>query len=185
MHKAAYGNIPGTPVPVRLAEFLQDAREVGRGVEFGRDGWQQKLEANKQAYADGFTSRPKFAAAYPQSMTPEAFVDALNADSGGVLSEAERGALVSGLKDGARTRAQALRAVAEDPDMQRQEFNRAFVLMQYFAYLRRDPDSGPDTDFDGYNFWLSKLNESGGDYHRAEMVRAFIQSDEYRKRAGR
>ncbi len=185
LHKAAYGNIPGTPVPVRLADFLQDSREVGRGVEFGRDGWQQKLEAKKQAYAAGFTARPKFAAAYPQSMTPEAFVDALNVNSGGVLSEAERDALISGLKDGARTRAQALRAVAEDPDMQRQEFNRAFVLMQYFAYLRRDPDSGPDTDFGGYNFWLSKLNESGGDYHRAEMVRAFIQSDEYQKRPGR
>lgn len=184
VHKAAYNNISGTPVPVRLADFLQDTREVGRGVEFGRDGWQQKLEANKQAYAAGFTSRPKFAAAYPQSMTPEAFVDALNANSGGVLSEAEREALVSGLKDGARTRAQTLRAVAEDLDMQRQEFNRAYVLMQFFAYLRRDPDSGPDTDFNGYNFWLGKLNESGGDYRRAEMVRAFIQSDEYQKRVG-
>ena len=185
LHKAAYGDIPGTPVPVRLAGFLQDAGEVGRGVEFGRDGWRQKLEANKQAYAAGFTARPKFAAAYPQTTTPEAFVDTLDANSGGVLSQAERDALVSGLKDGARTRAQVLRAVAEDSDMQRREFNRAYVLMQYFAYLRRDPDSGPDTDYGGYNFWLGKLNESGGDYRRAEMVRAFIQSDEYRKGSGR
>jgi hypothetical protein len=182
LHKAAYGDIPGAPVPVRLADFLQDTKEIGQRVVIGQDGWQQKLEANKQAFASSFTSRPKFAAAYPQSITPEAFVDALNANSGGALSQAERDALVSELKNGVKTRAQALRAVAEDPDMQQKEFNRAFVLMQYFAYLRRDPDSGPDTDFSGYNFWLGKLNESGGDYRRAEMVRAFIQSVEYRKR---
>jgi hypothetical protein len=184
LHKAAYGDLPGTPVPVRLADFLPDARELGRGVAVGRDGWRQKLEANKQAFAAGFTARPKFAAAYPESMAPEAFVDALNANSGGALSPAERETLVAGLRQGVQTRAQALRAVAEDPDMQRQEFNRAFVLMQYFAYLRRDPDSGPDTDFSGYHFWLGKLNEAGGDYHQAEMVRAFIQSVEYRKRFG-
>jgi hypothetical protein len=184
LHKTAYGDIPGAPVPVRLAEFLQDTKDIGQGVAVGVEGWRRKLEANKQAFADGFTFRPKFEAAYPRSVTPEAFVDALNANSGGALSQAERDALVSELKGGAKTRAQALRAVAEDPDMQRKEFNRAFVLMQYFAYLRRDPDSGPDTDFSGYNFWLGKLNESGGDYRSAEMVRAFIQSDEYRKRFG-
>jgi len=170
---------------VRLADFLPDAREIGQGVLVGRDGWRQQLEANKRAFAAGFTARPKFAAAYPQTTTPEAFVDALNANSGGALSQAERDTLVSELRDGVKTRAQALRAVAEDPDMQQKEFNRAFVLMQYFAFLRRDPDSGPDTDFSGYNFWLDKLNESGGDYHRAEMVRAFIQSVEYRKRLER
>ena len=184
LHKAAYGDLPGTPVPVRLADFLRDMREVGQGIVFGRDGWRQKLEANRQAFAEGFTSRPEFIARHPPSMTPEAFVNALNANSGGALSRAEWDTLVSELKEGVKTRAQALRAVAEDPDMQRREFNRAYVLMQYFAYLRRDPDAGPDTDFGGYNFWLSKMDEFGGDYRRAEMVRAFIQSDEYRKRFG-
>lgn len=185
MHKAAYGDIPGTPVPVRLADFLPDAREIGRGVLVGRDGWRRRLETNKQAFADGFTARPRFAAAYPQSITPEAFVDALNANSGGGLSQAERDALASELRGGVKTRAQALRMVAEDTDVRRREFNRAFVLMQFFAYLRRDPDTDPDTDFSGYNFWLSKMNEFGGDHRVAEMVRAFIQSAEYRKRCGR
>jgi hypothetical protein len=185
LHKAAYGDLPGTPVPVRLADFLQDTREIGQGVVFGRDGWREKLEVNKQMFAAGFTSRHRFAAAYPQSITPEAYVDALNVNSGGALSQVERGTLVSELKSGVKTRAQALRAVAEDPDMQRQEFNRAFVLMQYFAYFRRDPDSGPDTDFSGYNFWLGKMNEFDGDYRRAEMVKAFLASDEYKKRSGR
>jgi hypothetical protein len=49
-------------------------------------------------------------------------------------------------------------------------------MMQYFGYLRRDPDAG------GYQFWLSKLNTFGGDYERAEMVKAFVISAEYRAR---
>jgi len=56
------------------------------------------------------------------------------------------------------------------------------VLMQYFGYLRRDPNSGPDADFGGYNFWLNKLNSFNGDYIKAEMVKAFISSQEYRQR---
>jgi len=54
--------------------------------------------------------------------------------------------------------------------------------MQYFGYLRRNPDSGPNSDFRGWQFWLDKLNANGGDFHRAEMVRAFIESIEYRAR---
>jgi hypothetical protein len=56
--------------------------------------------------------------------------------------------------------------------------------MQYFGYLRRNPDDLPNTDFSGFDFWLNKLNQAGGDYRAAEMVKAFISSDEYRKRFG-
>jgi hypothetical protein len=55
------------------------------------------------------------------------------------------------------------------------------VLMQYLGYLRRGPVTFPDNG-EGYNFWLAKLNSFGGDYVRAEMVKAFISSDEYRRR---
>jgi hypothetical protein len=82
----------------------------------------------------------------------------------------------------ASKRAAVLRQFAEDADLQRNEFNRAFVLMQYFGYLRRNPDDAPDADFTGYNFWLSKLNQFGGNFVQAEMVKAFITSDEYRHR---
>jgi len=75
-----------------------------------------------------------------------------------------------------------LRKAAEDADLHRLEFNRAFVLMQYFGYLRRDPDDPPDADFSGYQFWLAKLEQFGGNFFRAEMVRAFLDSLEYRKR---
>ena len=56
--------------------------------------------------------------------------------------------------------------------------------MQYFGYLRRDPDAPPDTSFDGFDFWLAKLDRFNGNYEQAEMVRAFLSSTEYRQRFG-
>jgi hypothetical protein len=58
------------------------------------------------------------------------------------------------------------------------EFNRAFVLLEYFGYMKRDPDDA------GYAFWLGKLNQFGGNFVNAEMVLAFISSPEYRARFG-
>ena len=79
-------------------------------------------------------------------------------------------------------RGRALRDVAENASLQQQELNRAFVLMQYFGYLRRDPNGGQDTDYTGYDFWLTKLNQFNGNFINAEMVKAFIESSEYRGR---
>jgi hypothetical protein len=56
--------------------------------------------------------------------------------------------------------------------------------MEYFGYLRRNPDAAPDTDHTGFDFWLKKLNLFNGDFRRAEMVKAFIVSGEYRHRSG-
>ena len=115
-------------------------------------------------------------------MTPAEFVDKLNANAGNPLTETERDQLVSVLAAGSKTRAEVLRAVAENEQLVKQEFNRAFVLMQYFGYLRRDPNSGPDTNFDGYSFWINKLAQFNSDFVQAEMVKAFIESTEYRGR---
>ena len=61
---------------------------------------------------------------------------------------------------------------------------RAFVQIEYFGYLRRNPNDTPDNNFTGYNFWLNKLTQFNGDFLKAEMVKAFIESDEYRHRFG-
>ncbi len=98
--------------------------------------------------------------------------------------DAFRNSLVAGLNAGTETRATVLRKVAEAEELGLKETNRAFVLMQYFGYLRRNPNDTPDTDFSGYNFWLNKLNTFNGDFRAAEMVKAFITSIEYRKRFG-
>jgi hypothetical protein len=83
-------------------------------------------------------------------------------------------------------RADVLQQVAENALLQQREFNRAFVLMQYFGYLRRNPDAAPEPtlNFNGYNFWLNKLNQFNGDYIGAELIKAFITSGEYRGRFG-
>jgi len=75
-----------------------------------------------------------------------------------------------------------LRKVAENAELTRKEKNPAFVLMQYFGYLHRNPDEGADHDLSGFNFWLHKLDDNGGDFHRAEMVKAFLVAGEYRDR---
>jgi len=74
--------------------------------------------------------------------------------------------------------------VAENQNLVTAEFNRAFVQMQVFGYLRRNPNDLPDADYTGYDFWLTKLNQFNGNYNAAEMVKAFIVSTEYRQRFG-
>jgi hypothetical protein len=89
-----------------------------------------------------------------------------------------RNALVAGLNAATETRATVLRKVAEQEELLVRETNSAFVLMEYFGYLRRDVDTA------GFNFWLNKLNAFNGNFIDAEMVRAFIESLEYRQRFG-
>jgi uncharacterized protein (TIGR03118 family) len=89
-----------------------------------------------------------------------------------------RNSLVAGLDAATLTRAQVLRQVAENEEFMSNEFNGAFVTMEYFGYLRRDPDTS------GFNFWLNKLNSFNGNFIQAEMVKAFIAASEYRQRFG-
>ena len=200
MYKVAYGDATGIstlggtshnlPVPtVRFAEFLKDTQRIGQGVVVLAPGWEQALENNKQAYAQEFVLTSRFAVAYPTSMTPTAFVDLFNQRSGNALSLTERNAAISMFGGANNTanlavRAQLLRQVAEDQDLYNAESNRAFVLAQFFGYLRRNPNDPQDTDYTGYEFWLTKLNQFNGDYIKAEMVKAFISSGEYRQRFG-
>jgi hypothetical protein len=199
MYKSAYGDAAGTStlggshqlaVPVvRFNEFLKDTQRIGQGVVVLAPGWGQALENNKQAYASEFVATSRFITAFPTTMTPAQFVDKLNQNAGNVLSASERTTainLFSGAADSSNTtaRAQALRQLAEDPDLFSAESNRAFVLTQFFGYLRRNPNDLPDSDYTGYDFWLSKLNQFNGDYIAAEMVKAFIASNEYRQRFG-
>jgi uncharacterized delta-60 repeat protein len=190
-YKSAFGNLPGAPVPVRLSDFLPDAQAIGQGVIVNQGNWQQQLETNKQNYANAFVQRARFVSAYPTSMSSEQFVDALFANAGVTPSASDRNAAINEFAFGATTndpaaRARALRRVAENGTLAQQDFNRAFVLMQYFGYLRRNPNDAPEPalDFQGYNFWLNKLDQFNGDFVQAEMVKAFLRSTEYRQRFG-
>ena len=193
MYKVAYGDAQGQstlggPHPIavpiiRRSEFLPDTLQLSNGVIIGQPDAQAKLEANKVQYANDFVARTRFTTAYPGGMPNSQFVDTLNTNSGSALSQSQRDAFVNQLNAATITRAQVVRQIAEDSDLVNAEKNKAFVLMQYFGYLRRDPNVGtgpnPDTDYTGYDFWLQKLNNHGGDFHAAQMVRSFIVSGEY------
>jgi hypothetical protein len=183
LYKASFPERPERPRALpRFQEFIQDTQTIGSGVVVLNVGWEQKLEANTVAFLNNFVARAEFQTNFPAQLTAAQYVDKLNTMTGGALSQAERDALVNGLSAGQETRATVLRKVAEDADFSTAEFNRAFVLMQYFGYLRRNPNDAPDLNFLGYDFWLGKLNQFGGDFRRAEMVKAFTNSTEYRDR---
>jgi hypothetical protein len=185
VHKATFGDIspPQVPVPVRLDEFLRDTQRIGQGVVVGVGNWQQQLEANKQSFALAFVQRSDFQSAHG-AQDANTYVDSLFNAAGVTPIDAERNAAIAAFGGGGNAgQAAALRSVAESVSVSAKVFNESFVLLQYFGYLRRDPDAAPDVDYSGYRFWLGKLNHFG-DFRSAEMVRAFISSDEYRKRFG-
>ncbi len=111
-------------------------------------------------------------------MTPEAFVDKListikTTTKGTVDLTSQRAALLSTYGTGGR--AATMRQAVETKAFSDAEFNNAFVEMQYFGYLRRDPET------DGYNFWIDVLNNRVPNNYRS-MVKAFITAQEYRDR---
>ena len=191
MYKAGFGDInpPSVPVPVRFTDFLRDTQDIRGNVIVGQGNWQTQLDNNKAAFALAFVQRSGFLARYPGITSATAFVDSLNTNAGNVLTDTQRSALIAELSPNPADpalRADVLRKVADNTVLQQRETNRAFVMMQYFGYLRRNPDAAPETslNFDGFNFWLNKLNSFNGDYVKAEMVKGFLSSAEYRKRFG-
>jgi CSLREA domain-containing protein len=200
-YKSAYGDATATStlngahqlsVPVvRLLEFLGDTQRIAEGVVVLQPGWETLLENNKQAYALEFVQTTRFITAFPTSLTPTQFVDQLNANAGNALSASERTTAINlfggaGNTTNINARAQAVRQVAENVNLSAAEYNRAFVLAEYFGYLRRNPNDAPEAtlDYTGYDFWLNKLNQANGNYIQAEMVKAFLSSIEYRQRFG-
>ena len=174
---------------MRFNEFLADTQQIGQGVVVNVGNWQQQLENNKQAFALDFVQRSRFATAVATTLTPAQFVDTLFTNAGVTPSASDRQAAINEFGSATTTsdtaaRGRALRDVAENPILNAQEFNRAFVLMQFFGYLRRNPNDPQDTDYTGYEFWLNKLNQFNGNFVNAEMVKAFITSTEYRQRFG-
>jgi subtilisin family serine protease len=197
IYKAAFGDATGSSatggthtlkVPiVRFEQFLPDTLRIGQGVIVNQGNWQQQLEDNKIAFSQEFVQRSAFVAAFPTSVTPAVFVQTLADNAGVPANDPDRSRAANEFLGTTNTadvaaRGRALRDIAENATVFNQERNRAFVLMQYFGYMRRNPNDPQDTDYRGYEFWLNKLNEANGDYVAAEMVKAFLSSTEYNQR---
>jgi len=70
-----------------------------------------------------------------------------------------------------------VRELAENAAFANAAYNRSFVLMEYFGYMRRGAEP------DGYAFWLNVLNNSDAGNYRG-MVCSFLTSTEYQRRFG-
>jgi hypothetical protein len=189
-YQAAYGELPNAPVPVRWSEFRPDMQQINKGVVVLRPGWEELLEQNTQAFMADFIQRGRFTRTYPLALSPAQFVDQLFGNAGVPRTDPDRAAAISEFGASSNTsdlaaRARALRRVAENARLEQTAFNKTFVLMQYFGFLRRDPDSRPDIDYSGYQFWLDKLNRFNGNFRDAQMVQAFLISSEYQGRFSR
>ena len=172
-------------------EFTRDAVTVSQGIVVNDALAPDVMNANKQAFANAFVTRPEFRAIY-DNLNNTQYVDKLFQTTGVTPSSSNRQALIDGL-NGGESRGSVLFKVVDGTTtgaggvltfnttygkaFYDSLFNAAFVQMEYFGYLRRDPDT------DGYNFWLGKLNFFG-DWVNAEMVKSFIKSPEYRARFG-
>jgi hypothetical protein len=159
-YSASFGSIP------RYGEFMPDMARVS--------GFQsaQQEEASRIAFINDFMARQEFRSRYDQLTDPRMYVGGLESAAGVTL--ANRESLIADLTAGRKTRAEILRAVAESQEVYAKYYNQAFVVMQYFGYLRRDPDIH-------YLEWIDTLNQSG-DYRI--MVNGFMNSIEYRSRFG-
>jgi hypothetical protein len=172
LYKASYGRNP------LYVEFMPDTAALARDVVVGSSGWERQLATNKESFVDSWVERTAFRAAY-DNLSNDSYVDTLFRNTGASFAQSERDSLVSGLSSGALSRADVLGRIANSESFAKARFNEAFVMMEYFGYLRRDPDAS------GYQFWLNKLNQFDGNFERADMVKAFIVSSEYRARFAR
>ncbi|MEA2173991.1 MAG: hypothetical protein QOD00_1583, partial [Blastocatellia bacterium] len=139
------------------------------------------LDQSKAILAEQFVQRSEFEQKYQGKNTAESFVDALISNAqqaSGVNMSAQRGALIARYNAGANlseSRALALREIIEQPDFKQAVYNSSFVLMEYFGYLKRNPEP------DGFTFWLNVLNNKEPGNYRG-MVCSFITSAEYQSR---
>jgi hypothetical protein len=137
----------------------------------------EEVVAKRDAFAREWLTRPQFRFTYDR-LSHAGFVYALLQKAGVTLdgSGVTRESLTSDLQTGRKSRAEVLRLIVEHPSADAREYNGAFVAMQYFGYLRRDPEPA------GYNAWLAYLNANPTDFRT--MVNGFMNSAEYRLRFG-
>jgi len=152
----------------RIPKYAEFAPDIARVSGFMTDA---QLEAAKLAFIADFMARPEFAANY-NSLSNQNYIDTLLSMAGVVLPN--RQALIDGLNNNTLTRAQILRQIVESAEVSQKFSNQAFVVMEYFGFLRRDPDAL-------YLNWISTLD--GGASSRT-MVNGFLNSLEYRQRFG-
>ncbi len=147
------------------SEFVPDLASVSGFLS------DAQLEAAKVQFITNFMARPAFANTY-NSLTNQQYVDTLLNTAGVTLSS--RQTMIDGLNNSTLTRAQVLRQIVESPEVATKYFNQAYAVMEYFGYLRREPDAA-------YLDWIHSLDTGA---QPRTMVIGFVNSIEYRQRFG-
>ena len=150
------------------AEFTPALAQVG-----GSNSPAQE-EAAKVAYANAFVQRSDFLTLFPMTMTASQYVNALESNAQVTLPNKQT--LIDALQGGTMSRADVLRNVVESQVVFDKYVVPGFVTMEYFGYLRRDPD------LIGYQNWVNTLTADPNNYRH--MIFGFIYSTEYRQRFG-
>jgi subtilisin family serine protease len=162
LHKASFGTQPA------FSEYMPDRNLVIGGAN---------LASARQSLASDWVQRARFTTNYPATMTAAEFVNKLFDTAGLQPYAAERQQQINAMVTMGKTRAQVLQDVIEIQEFKTREYNPSFVLMEYFGYLRRDPDQG------GYDFWVNVINNRLPNNYIG-MVCAFVTSQEYQERFG-
>ena len=147
------------------AEFVPDLARVSGFLDANQ------LEAAKVVFIANFMARPAFAGPY-NSLNNQNYVDTLLNTAKVPL--ASRQSMIDGLNNSTLTRAQVLRQIVESPEVSTKYNHPAYVVMEYFGYLRRQPDAF-------YLNWIQVLDQTN--YPRG-MLTGFVSSTEYRQRFG-
>ena len=147
------------------SEFMPDLQRVSGFLTT------EQLEAAKAALIADFMSRSVFVARY-NGLGNSGYVDTLLSFARVALPN--RQALIDSLNSGTKTRAQVLREIMESKEVYEKYYNESFVVMQYFGFLRRDPDAL-------YLDWIQELDSTG---NSRNMINGFVNSTEYRRRFG-
>ena len=170
-------------------EFVPDMRRLSGTQTLAQQ------EAARAAFIADFMQRSEFTAIYAgltNAANAAQFIAKLEEKSGVTLPASNttlpgqppqfgRQELINKMASGEFTAAQTLRAFIEQKVVFDQFFFRAFVAMQYFGYLLRDPEDA------GYNDWVDVLTNGRGPIPPGDfrhLIFGFVWSVEYRQRFG-
>ncbi len=161
------------------AEFMTDVASITDPAD--RNG---PDPTKKAAYLAAWVQRPEFVALYPVSLTNVQLGAALATKAGVTLSSSTQSAVAA-----APSRAEVVRIVAESAEVNAKFYKPAFVTMEYFGYLRRDPEDchnsanwfgTSDGSGCGYIFHNNRFQlVANPDFLENTIVRGFIESPEY------
>jgi hypothetical protein len=141
------------------------------------------FDAAKAQLTRELMARPEFSSRFgslEDSARAEDFVTSLERAAG--VSVASHARLVSDRRSGASKPEDTVRGFVETPEVHERFYIRGFVAMQYFGYLRREPEA------DGFKAWVDTITfglngATPGDYR--VLINGFVHASEYRDRFGK